>query len=253
MLIVDGGERGEQLAAWLRDRFAVQLESTVEDGLAAVTPRVAVCLIDAGFPTEDLADLVGAIGSRSPHAQVALVADDASTLIDRDVPHDDWLAAPLDRGELIQTVATLLRRAIYDATLARYFQQTLAAAALGVKVRSGESEEESRLETVESDIDRLRARLDELGAKLDGDDVAALTRRYQVTSNEETFRPEPSASPRRFGLPESCPGCDMQWGVWYGPQLGAGYERIAAFVWRCTDCGHVIANPDPNFRDIARR
>lgn len=53
-------------------------------------------------------------------------------------------------------------------------------------------------------------------------------------------------------LPDACPECGFVWGKYQGRRYGYGYEKVAAYVWRCRRCGHVVESYDPTNRHVAK-
>lgn len=52
-------------------------------------------------------------------------------------------------------------------------------------------------------------------------------------------------------VPDQCPDCGFVWGEFQGHRYGYGCEQIAARVWKCTRCRHVVKTYDPYNRRVA--
>lgn len=53
--------------------------------------------------------------------------------------------------------------------------------------------------------------------------------------------------------PDACPACGFVWGEYQGRQYGNGYEKVAAYIWRCRRCRHVVESHDPVNRRVTKR
>ncbi|MFW6385100.1 MAG: HalX domain-containing protein [Halodesulfurarchaeum sp.] len=244
--------RRERVAGRIGDRFRLLPFPTPEAARGGIDRSIAVVLVSCEFETEDLEGLLRYSTRASPHSEVGLMATDSADLLDVDVEYDVELISPVTWAELVATIDTMIRRAQYSATLQRYFQVTLTANNRRIASRASDLADDEEYQRLESEIGRLQGRLDELTEAMGPDDYRAIHRRLDRGQTDDVDN-LPRSDPSIFGLPDECPNCGLRWGVWHGNQQRYGYERIAAFVWRCTDCDHVISNPDPNFRHITRR
>lgn len=250
-LVDPNAGRRERIRQRLGDRFRILTFGTPTAAVSAVDASIAVLLTFCSFEEEDLARLIATTRRVSPHAEIGIMARDSADLIDVDVARDEELISPVSWSEFVEVIDGMVRRARYSATLQRYFKATLAANDRRIAVGDDPAEDDE-YRHLEAKIERLQDRLDELTAAMNSNDYAAMLQR--LNRGEEADREDsPRSKPAIFGLPDACPACDLEWGTWHGPRLGYGYEGIAAFVWRCTNCNHVISNPDPNFRHVARR
>lgn len=248
-LVDPNRRRREYVTKRIGDRFRLLLFDTPETANESIDRSVAVLLLSMEFENKEIARLVRDAKLASPHVEVAIMAKDSGDLIDVDVDHDEELISPVTWEEFTTTIDSMIRRAQYSATLQRYFQLTLAANNRRIASSAEDLADDEQYKRLESEIDRLQARLNELTEAMDSGDYESMLHRLnqdETPADSDSPRSDPSMD----GLPEECPNCGLGWGIWHGQQLGHGYERIAAFVWRCTDCDYVMANSDPNFRFV---
>jgi hypothetical protein len=93
---------------------------------------------------------------------------------------------------------------------------------------------ETHVETIEAEIEILVPAFD--GADFEGG-LRSHRKRERALGPPSMDAEEEIRSKYR---PSSCPNCGLAWGAPHGGRLGIGLERVAALVWRCTDCGDVL-------------
>ena len=250
---VDGNDgRRKRIRAKIDGPFELETYRSPTAAVAGFDESLAVFASMADFPATELEDAVRLARERSPHVEVVLLAHDEATLEELEVQADEELTSPLSWSRLESRIRALLMRVQYSVALKQYFRLTLAANNRRVALRNEDLDADEEYQRMEAEIERLQEQLDRLTRAFDPADFETLMTKLHH-GGARTTDGERERNPRIHGLPDSCPRCRLSWGVWHGPNLGYGFDRIAAFVWRCTECDHVISNPDPNHRRIARR
>lgn len=252
VVFVDGNEgRRKHVRAKIDGPYELETYRSPTAAVAGFDESLAVFASMADFPAAELEDAVRLARERFPHVEVMLLARDEATLEELGVQADEELTSPLSWSRLESRIRALLMRVQYSVALKQYFRLTLAANNRRVALRNENLDADEEYQRIEAEIERLQEQLDRLTRSFDPADFEALMTKLHH-KGDGAADGERERNPRIHGLPDSCPRCRLSWGVWHGPNLGYGFDRIAAFVWRCTECDHVISNPDPNHRRVAR-
>lgn len=209
----------------------------------SVSATVAVAVFSLAVPADRIRPSIVRTLSASPHAHVVLLATEGDEWTDVALPRDRLVEPPLDGFPDLLTRMYL--RAYYSAALERFYSLNLATIE-GRRRRGADADEVAALEAT---TERVKAYLQRIRAHLRPEDLYELANR-EVAYRSLTDPPTGGSDPRLWGLPRSCPKCDLDWTAYHGPKLGTGYERIGAHTWRCARCSHVIVNPDPEHKRI---
>lgn len=253
VVLVDANEkRGERAKELLGDQFAMEVFSNPTTAVDELDRMVAVLVVTASFPPEDLEMLVYTARGRSPYCHVGLLAQDHEEIATLDVPRDEVFTSPLPWGAFRKRLGSMLVRAQYLAGLQRYYKRSLALNNRRIAGSEGEGSDEA-IAAMEAELERLEGRLNALVEGFSPEEYRAVIERIQSDDDRPLGDGQAITNPGIYGLPEECPRCALEWGTWHGPGKGHGFERIAANVWRCTECDLVIDNPDPSHRHVAQR
>lgn len=254
IVFVDENERrGQHVAQRLKTEVSFEVFPSPTEALPALDQSLAVLVTDATFDEEDIETLVFTARARGPFSHVALLGRDMGTIDSLDIPYDEALTSPLTWSEFEKALGSLFVRSQYLAGLQRYYKQSLALTNRRLALGGSGPESDEQYQAIEAELERLEGRLDALFEHFSSADYRSVMSRIQEGPDGQVSEGQPVTDPKIFGLSEECPGCGLDWGVWHGPALGHGFARIAANVWRCTECDHVIDNPDPSHRHITHR
>lgn len=228
-------------------RLTLKQVADQEEFCETVTGNVAVVLLSVTTEVE-LEPLVKEAVSSSPHARVMLIADDGAQLLQCDVPHDEAVVLP-DEYETFQSlVRRVYIRAYYAAATQRYYKVCLSIRSREIQLQPDAIDDDERLEKLRQVQTLLQSYLRQFRGHLKPADMEAManrTDRLQRLAQSSKNDPDPTT----VGLPERCPECDLDWTEWHDQRLRNGYESIGANTWRCTRCGSVLADEDPdNYR-----
>jgi hypothetical protein len=142
-----------------------------------------------------------------------------------------------------------LRYGIYSALIEEFYALNSRLITLERSDSDGDSE---RTETIRDRIRKVEIPIQHLRSTIDHEDTRELLK--SLNSHREFLNspsPETEASTTSKFLPDRCPNCSLAWGVDHGNQLGRGYTRIGASVWKCTDCGHTVHSADASNRYVS--
>jgi hypothetical protein len=120
-----------------------------------------------------------------------------------------------------------------------------------VERRADELEGDERYRRLESRRADLAAGIKTLQKRLSAEEVRSVLFDIAPPEHERTAeeRKPPTSGKYR---PDGCRTCGRDWNV-TPDGSPAGYRRLGAFVWECTDCGTLQDRSDPTNQRVARR
>lgn len=208
---------------------------------AALSANVAVALLAREHTANRLETVVKQTIAASPHARVALLG--SARPEDDAVPCDAEFVPPIDCDDFAARLKQLYIRAYYAETLERYY--SVSVKIRNVELAGGDDVDDEDVDRLHEVRDRSRRYLRQFRSYLDEESLSALksrTDRLEALVAEAKQTPNPSM----HGLPESCPGCGLDWTEWHGSALKNGFQKLGASTWQCTDCGETIADASPS-------
>jgi len=243
--ILAGEEKWSQVNEHIPNELPVERFQSVQTYLSEVSGNVAVTLVTPKLPDQKIERVVRRTLSESEHARIALIATDPRVLLRCEVPHDDAFVLPDEADEFAEAIKHLYIRAYYGVTTDRYYKLSLAIK--NHETRPADEVDSEKLQQLRRSCQRAESYLAQFRTFLDQNDFDTMKARDPRYS--DLIESASTADPSDFNLPDSCPECDLDWTRWHGPRLRIGYEQIGANTWRCTDCGHIMADNDPdNYR-----
>lgn len=247
VLIADGPNRGERYRTWLEPTFEVDVGPSETAARAATTSSVDVGILGPGVPPDTKQALLEMLDLRAPFSRTIVVPVDDTPPMIQAPGFDVCCYAPVNPGELRDAAVRMARIAVYERTVATYFEYTTHAASLDVARREGNAA--SDRETLQERIDWLGDRLQQMRQGLDEADRAILLDSLE-TDPAGAFGGDvrKSADKRQ---PEACTDCGLDWQVDHGGDVGTGCDQLGAFVWKCRRCGTVQEAADPSHQRIA--
>lgn len=248
LFVLGDREYRSRISAVTPDKISNEEFASAEAYVDALSGRVALAVVSVERPDEQLEWIVRQTLRASEHARIVLTASDGAALLRCEVPHDESFVLPEERDALEAAIKELYVRAYYSVTLDRYYKIGLAIKTHGEATDPGDRIDEETLGQWREKRMRLRSYLEQFRAFLGPDSFKAIASRgdrFDALVGSADREGNPSA----IGLPDSCPDCRLDWTTWHGTQLGTGHEQIGANTWRCTRCGHTLADDDPeNYR-----
>lgn len=249
VLVAATADTAKRLSSWLEDDLAVEAARSATAAKRRADRSVCVALLGAAVSAESKEELLETVDLRCPFARTIVVPEDDQPPM-LDAPgYDLCLYRPLEEEAVVDAVTTLARVATYERTLSTYFHYTQLAANREVGRSAEELREDDVYRTIESTIDRLRDRLERMQESLTPAELDVL---FESLEDEEAagFTGEVREAPYT-GQPENCAECGLDWRVDHGGELGVGYDRLGAFVWKCRRCGTIQQRSDPSHQWIA--
>jgi len=234
----------------ISDRITTRTCSSYEQFLSDLSGKVAVAVFDATLAEEKLREAVARTVNESAHARIALVATDGAQLLRCEVPHDEAFVFPEETDEFDSLIKRLYVRSYYSATTGRYYKVQFSIRNREIQLSDDERAADERIQRLRKSAEVLQSHLKLFRNVLKPEDFEAMEDRSDRLENLAT-ESKNSSSPEAVGLPESCPKCELDWTSWHGSRLRNGYERIGANTWRCTGCGTIMADNDPDNYKLA--
>ncbi|WP_459194005.1 hypothetical protein [Halosimplex sp. J119] len=249
VLVFDDSTRSALYRRWLPDAIRVESVRSLEEAGRAVDESTGVALVRHELPESKRAAIATMIDGVSGQVRVVVTTADHSPVSDPVLDEDACLCEPVDRESLRTVVSRQLSMASYGRLLTEYYE-------LSLRLASREYRRSS--EPPSADDERIEARLSDLAAgiktlqkRLTADEVRSVLHDIAPPEYErrEAEREPPTSGKYR---PDSCRSCGRDWNV-AADGSPAGYRRLGAFVWECTDCGTLFEMSDPANQQVARR
>lgn len=248
VLVADGPTRAERFQSWLEPAFDVETCSRKTAAEEQVAGNVDVSILGAGVPPEIKEDILEVIDHRAPFARIVVVPHDDQPPMLEGPGFDACLYAPVEREHLLEVTRRMARIAVYERTVAHYFEFTTQAASMQVARREGTVDERT-FERLQEHIDWLQARLRRMRDALDDADREVLLESLDADPTAEFGGDVQKSANRR--QPDECAQCGLDWQAEHGGDLGSGCEKLGAFVWKCRRCGTVQQPGSPSHQWIA--
>jgi len=230
------------------DEFRARLDSTV-----------AVACLSESVLGGEAAQVRTEILNRNPYCQLVLLQSRGGFVTIHDDEYDACLQRPLFEAELQSTIEHRLKCGVYSVLLREFY--ALNARLVWLDRSDTPETKESKPPDGTVDQDTLyerhgcvRERLQRLQADLDEDDVRAVVRSVDLHKQFLTAptRMEPDSSVSKYHPPR-CPDCKLPWGVDHGNDLGSGFDRVAAHVWKCRRCDDIVHGLGESHRRVTSR
>jgi hypothetical protein len=246
--VLGGRECQSQVAASIPGEMPDRQFDSVDAYVDALSGQVALAVLSVELPDDRLERVVRETLRASEHARIVLVATDGAELLRCEVPYDDAFVLPADRESFDVAIEKLYVQAYYSLILDRYYRIGLAINNHDTTAEQDGESEDGKLRQWQAKHRRLRSYLDRFRQFLGSESFRAIATRSE-RFDDLVGSAGQQGNPSAIGLPESCPDCGLDWTTWHDSKLGTGHEQIGANTWRCTRCGHTLADDDPkNYR-----
>lgn len=224
--------RAELYALWL-DAYDVRVASSKQTAQKHVGDELAVAVVNEKFADGAAETLVEILRSESQLCRVLAIKPRSGVFPEFD--SESSLKKPVFEEELQEQVERLLYRRNLHRTLRLYYQKRVQLIASEKKSSSESREIQELRETAVA----LQSTVEQYRERLSDDDVAAVMSTLSLGDDQS----EPEEENDSKYLPDRCPSCKREW---RDSEDRAPVKRIAAYTWRCKECGNVIMNQDPS-------
>jgi len=231
----DNKTRAELYALWL-EAYDVRPASSKQAAQKRIDDDLAVAVVNEGFGDGVAETLVEIIRAESQTCRVLSIRPRSSVFPEFDSEYH--LKKPVFEEDLQDGVERLLYRRNYHRALRLYYRATMKLVARE-RADAAEDDDSDPVQNLRNRVESLKSRLHEYRERLSEDDVAAVMQ--SLTLDPEQSKPKEDVSSKYW--PDRCPNCKEEWA---NSADAATPKRIAAYVWRCTQCGDVIMENDPS-------
>ncbi|QLH83577.1 hypothetical protein [Halosimplex pelagicum] len=248
--VFDGSTRAALYRRWLPETLDVVTARSVGEARETVDRTTAVALVRHELSEPKRSAIADLLEGRASRVRTVITTSGHEPVSDSVVDADACLCEPIDRESLREVVGCQLAMASYGRLLAEYYECTAWLSSREVELRAEERDDDERYRRLESRRADLAAGIKTLQKRLSAEEVRSVL--FDIAPPEyerEAAEREPTSGKYR---PDGCRSCGRDWNV--NPDGSpAGYRRLGAFVWECTDCGTLHDRSDPANQRIARR
>ncbi|MFA1609970.1 response regulator [Halobellus rubicundus] len=174
LIVDDERDLADLYAAWLADDYAVETAYDGETAIERVDESVDVVLLDRRMPGMSGDEVLQKVRAEFPECAIAMI-----TAVDPDfdileMGFDAYITKPVEESQLGDVIDRLLRRSEYTETLREFFMRLSQREALLAELPKSELESDERFQSLEAEIQELRAESESHMEELSGDDFEAL-------------------------------------------------------------------------------
>ncbi|WP_435066570.1 HalX domain-containing protein [Haloplanus sp. C73] len=183
LVVEDERDLSELYQMWLAKSYRVR---TAYDGRAALDKLdddVDIVLLDRRMPDLSGDEVLERIRERNLDCRVAMVTAVEPDTDIVDMPFDDYLVKPISETDLVEMVENLCIREEYDDGIRELFSLASKKALLETEKDASELEDDENYQQLLSDLEELRASLDDQLSNLDTD---ALTLIYRDLDRDQS-------------------------------------------------------------------
>ncbi|WP_336325341.1 response regulator receiver protein [Halovenus sp. HT40] len=228
----DNKTRAELYALWL-EAYDVRVASSKQTAQKHVDSGLAVAVVNEEFADGAAETLVEIIRAESQLCRVLAIRPRSASF--PEFESESHLTKPVFEEELQEHVDQLLCRRNYHQALQLYYRARMTLVAR----ERAEPAEDEEIQRLRETATTLQSRLEQYRERLSDDDVAAVMR--ALTLDAERTESKEDVDSKYW--PDRCPNCKEEWA---DSENAGTLKRIAAYVWRCTQCGNVIMENDPS-------
>ncbi|MFB6254487.1 MAG: response regulator transcription factor [Halobacteriaceae archaeon] len=188
VVVEDEAGLADLYAEWLRDEYSVVTAMTVDEATDVIDEETDIVLLDRRLPDGSGDEVLNAIRERGYECRVAMV-----TAVDPDfdvikMGFDEYLLKPIDKEELQETVATLLKRREYDDRIQRYASLLAKQASLTSTKSEIELANSDEYAELQEEIADLQQDISEQMDEFDNEDFRSLFLNIGSEMQEKTRR-----------------------------------------------------------------
>jgi hypothetical protein len=237
--------RADLYGLWLDDR-EVRRALTRSQFAEAFDTGVAVVAVEHSFGDEGADPVLERVGSDAPHCRVIGVRERSTAT--PELRYDREIERPVFEAELAEAVESLFDRANYHLLLDLYYRTTVVLSTHEWQADDDPSDDE-RYGRLRDRADRIQEYVDGLRDQMSDEDVRAVAREVSIADAADAADGDAEASIESKYRPDACSRCGQDWSE--PIDGGDSAARLAAYVWRCVNCGHVDMRADPNHQRVS--
>lgn len=236
---------------WLPDVTTRTVETSTEFWTVFDDRTIVACLSRPLFGAAE-SRIRKEILCRNPHCRLVALLPHGATVPALTGEYDAYLRRPVYRRDLQETIETQLKYGVYSHTLQEFYTVNAELSGFG-HTRPNEASMVADGGRRRARYRALKTRLDRLQASMDTADFDAILRSLKLHTQhltEPTTETEVTRGSKYH--PARCPYCKLPWGVDHRNALGIGFERVGAYVWKCTRCAELTHGLGTSHRRVYR-
>jgi len=175
----------ELYVRWLEDDYEVLTATGGEAALEQFSEAVDVVLLDRLMPGMSGDEVLDEIRARKTSCKVTMVTAVEPDFDVISMGFDDYLTKPVEREELLDTIARLLSRTEFDDIEQELYALSSKQAALRASKPKEELEENEEFAELQARIEELRRDLDTTLPEMNDDEFVAMVRDIEADSTDE--------------------------------------------------------------------
>ncbi|MFC7196235.1 response regulator [Halosimplex aquaticum] len=160
LIVDDDAEVADVYALRLRDDYDTET-AYGEEALEEVDESVDVVLLDRRMPEVSGDDVLSAIRDRGLDTRVIMITAVDPDFDIVDMPFDDYLCKPVQKGDLVAAIDQQLTATRYDERLTEYLEVTSKIALLEAEKTEPELDASDDVADLRERAERLREEIDE--------------------------------------------------------------------------------------------
>jgi len=232
--------RLELFASWLPG-LSARLASSEAELYERFDSTVALVFLSHSLLRDEQADFRKSALNKNPYCQLVMILPRQSFVSPQEDNYDACLRRPIFKEELQTTVEKRLKCGVYSATLYEFYRLNAEIAGFQPFGAATDDEDTEIPDARRARYRQLKERLDHLQPTIDIDDVRSILRSIEL---HKRYLTEPETNTDASGgskyHPDHCPSCHLPWGINHRNELGNGFERVGAYIWRCARCSKLV-------------
>ncbi|MEA5387404.1 response regulator [Haloarculaceae archaeon H-GB11] len=171
LVVDDEVHLADLYADYLDGEHEVRTAYGGDEALDALDEDVDVVLLDRRMPVTSGNEVLAAIEERGLECQVAMVTAVDPDFDVLDMGCDDYLVKPVERDDLLRTIDRLLKISTYTDRYRELTAKKLKRNILEVEKSRVELRENEQFQTLRSDIERLKADIEDIADDLGSETI----------------------------------------------------------------------------------
>jgi len=167
MVVDDEVDVADAYAAQLGSEYDIETVYSGAKAIASLDQNIDVILLDRRMPDVSGDEVLAEIRKRRFDCRVAMVTAVEPDFDIIEMPFDDYVVKPVTSDALREVIERLLRCAEYEDLFRRYYALTTKYVALRESKPSSVLHDSDEFDRLESDLESVRADLDDITDELD--------------------------------------------------------------------------------------
>ncbi|GAB7009730.1 hypothetical protein [Halorubrum trueperi] len=221
-----------------------------EDVFHEFDSSVALVILSQTALNDEESEIQRYILSRNPSCQMVLITSSALDEAFYEEEYDATITQPISKQEFTTLIEKRLRYGIYSALIEEFY--ALNSRLLTLERGDSDDGDDELKKTIQARIQKVEIPIQHIGSTINHEDTQELLKSLSLHKEFLNSPSNDKESPARSKfLPDQCPNCSLTWSVDHGNQLGQGYTKMGANVWKCADCGYTVHSYNASNRYIS--